>query len=72
MEFGFRIPIVRGIPDSLRYIFRVPKPRIPDSSSQNLMIPESGIPLLGREVTLSGNLRTKREYILCGKLSSTI
>ena len=29
-------------------------------------------PLLGREVTLSGNLRTKQEYILYSKLSSTI
>ena len=54
MELGFGIPIVRGIPDSLRYIFRVPKPRIrilqeKSTGSRILqakisLIPESGIP----------------------------
>ena len=45
---------------------------IPGSTSQNF--PDSGFrnPLLGREVTLSGNLPTKQEYILYSKLSSTI
>ena len=82
MEPGFRIPIVWGITDSLTCIFCIPKPRIPDyttkicwipdATSQNF--PDSGIwnPLLGREVTLSGNLRTKQEYILYSELSSTI
>ena len=64
VEPGFRIPIVRGITDSLRRIFRIPKPRIPDSTTKICWIPDStsqnfpdaGIwnPLLGREVTLSG------------------
>ena len=39
MELGFRIPIVGGIPDSLSCIW-IPKPRIPDSTSQNF--PNSG------------------------------
>ena len=82
MELWFRIPIVCRITDSLRCIFCIPKPRIPDSTRQICLIPDStsqnfpdsGIrnPLLGREVPLSGNLRTKQEYILCSKLSSTI
>ena len=81
-SLGFRIPNVRGISDSLRCIFRVPKPRIPDSTTKVCWIPDStsqnfpdsGIwnPLLGREVTLSGNLPTKQEYIPCSKLSWTI
>ena len=82
MELWFRIPIVCGITDSLRCIFRIPKPRIPDFrtkicwisnyTSQNFS--DSGIrnPLLERQITLSGNLRTKQEYLLCSKLCSTI
>ena len=88
MDSGFQVLdsgfLVSGtwIPDSLRCIFRVPKPRIPDSTTKNCWIPDStsqnfpdsGIrnPLVGREVTLSGNLRTKQEYILYSELSSTI
>ena len=82
MEPAFRIPIASGIADSLRCIFRIPKIRIPDSTTKICWIPDStsqnfpdfGIwnPLLGGEVTLSDNLRTKQEYLLYSKLSSTI
>ena len=58
-ELGFRIPIVRGIPDSDSCI-PDSKARIPDSTSKNFprfrilhakifRIPESGFPYMGRE-----------------------
>ena len=41
VELGFWISIVSGILDSLRYIFRIPKPRIPVSRSKISRIPDS-------------------------------
>ena len=41
MELGFWIPIASGIPDSLRGVFRIPKPRIPESTSK--IFPDSAI-----------------------------
>ena len=41
VELGFWISIVSGILDSLRYIFRIPKPRIPVSRSKITRIPDS-------------------------------
>ena len=42
--------------------------------SEEKFFSDSGIrnPLLERQITLSGNLRTKQEYLLCSKLCSTI
>ena len=39
-EPGFRIPIVCGITDSLRRIYRIPKPRISDSTTNICWIPD--------------------------------
>ena len=59
-KFGFLIPIVNGIPDSLNCIPDFPKPKIPDSTSKNSRNPESRFPYIGR-VTWSDirpNLKT--------------
>ena len=42
---GFRILVVRGISDSLS-LFRIPKPRIPDSTRKKSPISKSGFPYI--------------------------
>ena len=45
VELGFWIPTFSGIPDSLKAVFWISRPKIPDSISK--IFPESGFPYMG-------------------------
>ena len=69
-EIGFWITIFRGSSDSLRWILD-PKPWVPDSKSQILCIPESGLLTRVKTGRNGAKSRFSLSHLVSGKKSET-